>query len=600
MAHTYVVLTDEPQWSSASLCITLNHLGQSFRPDYTHQLIEGEYFRGHRPCESVLQAAISKFNSIKSDDKDNNTNDASRGSDNGSDGKDNGNLGEVTTISSVSKSLLHKSHEYHDSATSELDIQVSISPSCQNCSVNIIRHHSTNDDDDDDEGQRTAKRPKVDKNNSKSQQQVSLSLSSDKTASADPNTTSSLLVNDAEILLALSKALPPIISQNSNSNNNNNNNNNENISSNNDLGSSNEGLLTTRNGKISEEDFLSEPIGEILDEYSFLTTTTTTTTNDKPPTIPNSTHNFVLTIADGKSQRVSEYHSSIERLALFYIENADTVNVANTNGGYWKILYIWKKDDNDDNDGNDKDSNNNNIMNDDDKNKNKNKNKKNKYSLVGYFTLFHFIALFHKPEPGLIIRICQALVLPPFQGQGHGKRLLEAVNNLAHQHQEEKDDDNVIHHKIVQINVEDPAPAFVALRNKVDWKLIFEHYEEWNWPSKGTISSSSNDDELSLFFTALTEREASEMSTKAKITPKQIHIMNDLLKLQALRSFCDNNDKAERCFRLMIKRRLNREYCNELTGLPTKEDQKLMLGKLFDEELKQYERILRSSTSTRI
>ncbi|MGK3756697.1 MAG: hypothetical protein ACI8RD_009011, partial [Bacillariaceae sp.] len=80
------------------------------------------------------------------------------------------------------------------------------------------------------------------------------------------------------------------------------------------------------------------------------------------------------------------------------------------------------------------------------------------------------------------------------------------------------------------------------------------------------------------------------------------HIMNDLLKLQALSSFCDKNEddkkaKAERCFRLMIKRRLNKEYRDELIGLPTKEDQKLMLGKLFDEELKQYERILRSTST---
>jgi histone acetyltransferase 1 len=387
--------------------------------------------------------------------------------------------------------------------------------------------------------------------------------------------------------LVLRKALPPIIPQTSNNNNNNNNN-----SNNNDPGSSNEGLLITRNDEIIEEDFLSEPIGEILDEYSFLTTTTPTTilSNDNPSTITNCVHNFVLTIADGKSKKVSEYHASVERLALFFIENADTVNVANTDGGYWKILYIWKKDV----DGNGNDDNNDNDNDD--------KKKKHKYSLVGYFTLFHFIALFHKPEPGLIIRICQALVLPPFQGQGHGKRLLEAVNNLAHQNQEKKDNDDIIHRTIVQINVEDPAPAFVALRNKVDWKLILENYQEWNWPSKGTISSSSDDNELSLFFTALTEREASEMSTKAKITPKQIHIMNDLLKLQALSSFCDKNEddkkaKAERCFRLMIKRRLNKEYRDELIGLPTKEDQKLMLGKLFDEELKQYERILRSTST---
>lgn len=538
------VLTDEPRWSSASLCITLNHLGRSFRPEYTHQLTEGECFRGHRPRKHSIQAAMNKFNAINSE-KEKDTS--------------------ISTTLPVPKTLLHKSHEYHDVAKNELDIQISISPSCQKCSVDIQRFpisingiDDNNNNEDEDEGKRTVKRKKTG-NFSESDNKVP--------------------ADNSEILVALRKVLPPLISQNGNNNNTNNDNN----SISNDVGSNDDIII--RNDEV-EKDFLSEPIGEILDEYSILTTTT---------------NNFVLTIADGGSPRVSEYHTSVERLAMLYIENADAVDVANNDTGYWKILYLWKKD-GDDHDDNDKNVN----------------NKRYNYSLVAYFTIFHFIALFHRPEPGLIIRICQALVLPPFQGQGHGKRILQAVYNIARNQEKDADqkisngNENENHynliHKIVQVNVEDPAPAFVALRNKIDWKLILGHYQEWKWPrSKGTINASSKCDELSLFFTALREQEASEMSAEAKITPKQIHIMNELLKLQAIHSFCDDqyqenkepdaNVKVvelERYFRLMVKKRLNKEYCDELIELPTKADQKLMLGKLFDDELKQYKRILRT------
>jgi len=279
-----------------------------------------------------------------------------------------------------------------------------------------------------------------------------------------------------------------------------------------------------------------------------------------------------------------------------------------------------------------------------------------RYSLVGYFTLFHFNALFHKPEPGWILRICQALVLPPFQGQGHGKRLLQAVYNMAHQHQHhEEDDENAsgaeqakscnqrdVPPKIIQVNVEDPAPAFIALRNYTDWKLVLGRHREWNWPQKGSVTRDDDDDdsknnnnntttsdskrkskvlapvdELALFFSAMTEKEASEMSTNAKISPKQIHVTNELLKLRAARAFLgeecggkevgvnvnvnvsnggnknrDDIASIERCFRLMVKRRLNKEHREELLELPSKDDQKAMLAKLFEETLKAYERIL--------
>ena len=91
------------------------------------------------------------------------------------------------------------------------------------------------------------------------------------------------------------------------------------------------------------------------------------------------------------------------------------------------------------------------------------------------------------------------------------------------------------------------------------------------------------------------------MSVKAKITPKQIHIANELLKLKAIHASAEqqqdrisNADKEtiERFFRLMVKKRLNKEHRDELLEQPTKDDQKAWLAKLFDKELEGYERIL--------
>lgn len=553
MTSSSIVLTDEPQWSSASLCITLNHLGKKNRPEYTHQLIECENFRGCRPIESVLLSASCSFKKGES---------------------------------VPSTTLLHKSHEFHHLSESELDVQVLISPSCQKCSVSInrfpISNCGVNVDDIDKEKdckteeeveiERTTKRPKIGNDDSNSYQALSsLPTSSDDITSAKRHPAS-----DSEILSALSRALPPII----------------------------------QNDNEVKNNFLSEPIGTILYEYSVLTTpqvANATIVSTAPSS--SSTHNcnnFIVTIADGSSL-VSEYHKSVEKLALFYIENADSVNVSNTDGGYWKIIYLWQKDDDDVDEHDNKNSDDETSI-----------NSKFKYSLAGYMTLFHFIALFHKPEPGLIVRVCQALVLPPFQSQGHGKKMLQTVYDLAHNKIHMNTDDNYsnVLHKVIQVNVEDPAPAFVALRNKIDWKLIIEHYRDWNWPrSKGIIMMNRHNttlqDELLSFFTPLTDREASEMSTRAKISSKQIQLMNELLKLNSIREFTyhhehqklrdakydDNENKIEvdeliRYFRLMIKRRLNKEYRDDLIELPTKDDQKKMLGELFEGVLKQYEKIL--------
>ena len=118
----------------------------------------------------------------------------------------------------------------------------------------------------------------------------------------------------------------------------------------------------------------------------------------------------------------------------------------NTDGGTWKVLYLFHQHE----------------LNC------QSEKREARYSLAGYITLFSFYSPFRKPQPGLVMRICQALILPPYQRDGHGRKMLHTIYDLAHQIFDTKEKGQ---EPIREINVEDPAPAFTALRNSVDFQL---------------------------------------------------------------------------------------------------------------------------------
>lgn len=59
---------------------------------------------------------------------------------------------------------------------------------------------------------------------------------------------------------------------------------------------------------------------------------------------------------------------------------------------------------------------------------------------------------------GAKLRVCQALIFPHLQGKGIGKQLLQVVYNLASTRKD-----------TTEVTVEDPAPAFQRLRDRVDF-----------------------------------------------------------------------------------------------------------------------------------
>lgn len=254
------------------------------------------------------------------------------------------------------------------------------------------------------------------------------------------------------------------------------------------------------------ERYMSQPLGEVVQEY---------TVNGA---------NFVLSLVHGPA--AADYHTKVQRLALWFIETADDVQLDDD----WHVLYLWRR------------------------------HGRSRYSVAGYLTLYRFAAVFRKPRAGHILRICQALVLPPYQRAGHGRRLLEAV----YDHAQTQDD-------IVEINVEDPAPGFVALRNTVDYQRYGARY----------FGNSTS-------WEPLAERRATSIADETLLTTRQVHIVYELSRLAAAAADESQMDS----FRLMVKKRLNRWHREELGACETKAAMKERLAELYDETLAGYQAIL--------
>ncbi len=412
------ISSDEPGLSSAALSTTLHLLDESFRPEFTHQCLPEEYYRGHGPLETTIT------NHPLYDPK----------------------------------SIMHKSHQFHSQASYQLNVEIKLAPSCRKCQV--VVHRTRNE-----------KEPCV----KKPRQEI------------EPMT-------EEEIIKSISKALPSITDE------------------------------------TCDDDYLKEPIGTILLEYS------------------QCDHHFVMTLADGPA--AADYHSQVQKLALWFIENADDVDVADDQSGFWKIIYLFQK-------------------------------RKEQYSLVGYLTLFHFHAPFHKLSPGIIARICQALVFPPYQGRGHGTKLMECVYDLAMG----KHHRSGYSYNSVQVNVEDPSPGFTYMRNIMDYQyLTREDHRSW-WP-KFPFNTDALLQEDENAFLVLAEHDVLQISTNARITPRQVQLVHELIHLQFVLSKKD--DELETKFRLMVKKRLNREYKEDMVDYPTKEEKKAFLARLYDDEIRPY------------
>jgi len=262
----------------------------------------------------------------------------------------------------------------------------------------------------------------------------------------------------------------------------------------------------------------------------------------------------------------------VQGLAMFFIETADNVDLSsNEGGGLWKCLYVYRR------------------------------HGANQYSLVGYTTLFHFNSPLRKPKPGIVMRVCQAIVLPPYQRGGHGSMMLHEVYKIAEGRSGVDGSTEAGDGDIVEVNVEDPCPGFVALRNKVDFKRF------QNSSDLGRLQRISTDVDSNAFWSLPVDLVAAG-AAELRVTPQQIHIASEMAKLNAMEAeikvlrsskvTTSNEEKIEvmeKKYRLMVKKRLLKIHREELGACRSKDEQKAKLGEIFDDALLQYRSLLKLS-----
>ena len=426
-----------------------------------------------------------------------------------------------------------------------------------------------------------------------------------------------------QIVTNLSKALPPIhaiyVNQQNETNylsflgsshnftTNKNNENHENIHNHNNM------MMMMQN-----ECYLKKPVGIHVFDYKRQVKSQSNT--NKTANHNSEESSFVICLGNGSDINVSKYHDKIQSLALWFIENADNVDLSSDEGGgSWKVLYLFRKHYHN--------------------HRQLGGASTIQYSLVGYVTLFAFNAPFHKPKGGIILRICQVLILPLYQRCGHGKILIRAVYDYAHGRMNKVINQNInsnshnqknYDEEIVQVNVEDPAPSFEALRNCIDYEIFHENY---NQNSTNCDEDDDNDvkeqksDHLFLplrhyqddCFEPIPDNIANHAASKAKISKVQIQIAYEIYKFAARNRLIEavkhqqekqqqQNDVSkgttngavesseiieaiEKDYRLMVKRRLNQFYREDLGACATKEEKKQKLANLFEMTLAQYEKI---------
>ncbi|XP_038642359.1 histone acetyltransferase type B catalytic subunit isoform X3 [Scyliorhinus canicula] len=124
-----------------------------------------------------------------------------------------------------------------------------------------------------------------------------------------------------------------------------------------------------------------------------------------------------------------EYHERLQTFLIWFIETASFIDVDDDK---WQFFLVFEK-----------------YLEDGSP----------RYATVGYMTVYNFYAYPDKMRP----RIGQMLVLPPFQGEGHGARLLETVQRFY-----------TADPSILDITAEEPSEDFVKLRDFVLAKLCEE------------------------------------------------------------------------------------------------------------------------------
>lgn len=231
-----------------------------------------------------------------------------------------------------------------------------------------------------------------------------------------------------------------------------------------------------------------KPYGDLVKEFSVAA----------PKNVNQKPRQFVIYKADVSTPGFLAYHERMQTFLKWFIEAA---NYIDTDDNKWEFFVLYEK-------------------------------ASSGYVFVGYTTVYRYYAYPLNVRP----RISQFLILPPFQRQGLGYRLLETVYSTY----------NV--KETVDINVEDAADNFQRLRDILECRLCRK------LPSFAPEKLKAG----------WCKEMAAEAREKFKISSKQARRVYQILRL----GVTDRNNAEEyRAYRIEIKQHLNAPYKKQLNDL---------------------------------
>ncbi|KAM8934620.1 histone acetyltransferase type B catalytic subunit [Pelodytes ibericus] len=191
-----------------------------------------------------------------------------------------------------------------------------------------------------------------------------------------------------------------------------------------------------------------------------------------------------------------EYHERLQTFLMWFIETANYIDVDDERWDYFLIFEKYNKD------------------------------STTLFATVGYMTIYNYYVYPDKTRP----RVSQMLILPPFQGEGHGAQLLETVHRYY-----------ISTPNILDITAEDPSENFVRLRDYVLVKLC----QDLPCFSPEKLHSG------------FSQEMVTEAQQKLKINKQHTRRVYEILRLRA--TDLSDAEKA-REYRLEVKKRLVGPY----------------------------------------
>jgi histone acetyltransferase 1 len=223
--------------------------------------------------------------------------------------------------------------------------------------------------------------------------------------------------------------------------------------------------------------------------------------------------------------KVKSYHERLRTFCLFFVDGASYIDDEDSK---WQIFMLFEKY--------------------------KTETNQSRYAIIGYTTVYPFYAYPDK----LRLRISQFIILPPFQKQGHGSKLLDAVYTSAQSNE-----------SVVEVCVEDPSDQFQSLRDVSDYKNFRAVYPDLNKLPKHW-----------------TDEFGKEVQKKLKITKDQIRKCYETAILEKLKfSNATKEDLVE--YRLDVKRRLFKTYDID-KSISDPDERKEKLHEMYNELEEEY------------